>query len=134
MKGELLIERRGHAGLVTLNRPRALNALTREMCLALHRQLALWARDDGVKLVVIAGAGERAFCAGGDVRALYEDRQAGGRERFDFYRDEYRLNAAIKRYPKPYVALMDGICLQVLLTGTPYDEGYAREVLARMIP
>lgn len=111
MTSELLIERRGDAGLVTLNRPRALNALTREMCLALHGQLALWARDDAVKLVVIAGAGDRAFCAGGDVRALYDDRQAGGRERFDFYRDEYRLNAAIKRFPKPYVALMDGIVM-----------------------
>lgn len=111
MTAELLLERLGAVGRITLNRPQALNALTRAMCRALHAQLAAWARDDAVKVVVIDGAGERAFCAGGDIRALYADRQAGGNERFAFYRDEYRLNAFIKRYPKPYVALMDGIVM-----------------------
>lgn len=111
MTAELVCERIGGMGRIVLNRPQALNALTRDMCRALHDRLAGWARDEAVKLVVIAGAGERAFCAGGDVRALYADRQAGGSERFAFYRDEYRLNAFIKRYSKPYVALLDGIVM-----------------------
>jgi enoyl-CoA hydratase len=106
-----LFERLGHAGRITLNRPQALNALSHEMCRVLHAQLAEWARDDAVGLVIIDGAGGRAFCAGGDVRALYADWQAGGQARFGFYRDEYRLNAFIKRYPKPYVALVDGIVM-----------------------
>src|SRR3546814_10440322 len=78
------------------------------MSRAMQERLADWAVDDAVKLVVIDGAGERAFSAGGDVRALYRSWQAGrDAERIDFYRDEYRLNAFIKRYPKPYVALID---------------------------
>jgi enoyl-CoA hydratase len=107
----VLFERLGQAGRITLNRPQALNALSHEMCRALHARLAEWARDDAVGLVIIDGAGGRAFCAGGDVRALYADWQAGGDARFRFYRDEYRLNAFIKRYPKPYVALIDGIVM-----------------------
>src|SRR3546814_21004385 len=82
------------------------------MSRAMQERLADWAVDDAVKLVVIDGAGERAFSAGGDVRALYRSWQAGrDAERIDFYRDEYRLNAFIKRYPKPYVALIDGIVM-----------------------
>ena len=111
MTGDVLFDRLGRAGRITLNRPQALNALSHEMCRALHAGLAEWARDDAVGLVIIDGAGERAFCAGGDVRALYADWQAGGDARFGFYRDEYRLNAFIKRYPKPYVALVDGIVM-----------------------
>ena len=72
MTADVLFERRGAAGLITLNRPKALNALTREMCLAMSARLAQWAADDAVKTVVIRGTGERAFCAGGDIRALYE--------------------------------------------------------------
>ena len=109
---EILFQRRGAAGVVTLNRPKALNAVTHEMVRALARQLESWAHDAAVTRVIITAAGERAFSAGGDIRALYElgkaGRQAG---MLTFWRDEYPLNAMIKRYPKPYVALIDGIVM-----------------------
>jgi enoyl-CoA hydratase len=109
---EILFERRGAAGLVTLNRPKALNAVTHGMVLALRAQLDDWANDPAVTRVVIAGAGERAFSAGGDIRAIYDLGIAG---RYDdemqFWRDEYPLNAAIKSFRKPYVALIDGIVM-----------------------
>jgi enoyl-CoA hydratase len=111
---DILFERRGRLALVTLNREKALNALTLGMVRALHRQLDAWAADDGVAIVAIRGAGEKAFCAGGDIRALYEAGRPGGdrgRANFEFYHDEYLMNAAIKRYPKPYVALMDGVVM-----------------------
>ncbi len=108
---EILFENRGAVGLITLNRPKALNALTHGMVVAMHAQLKDWADDDTVWCVVIQGAGERAFCAGGDIRALYESGKAGTRYIFDFYRDEYLLNAYIKHYPKPYMALMSGIVM-----------------------
>jgi len=108
MGGDILFERRGHAGVITLNRPRALNAHTHGMAVAMHRRLEEWALDDGVALVVVRGAGDRAFCAGGDIRALrrvcMEDPDMCRR----FYWDEYRLIALIHDYPKPYVALMHG--------------------------
>ncbi|MDR3500401.1 MAG: enoyl-CoA hydratase/isomerase family protein [Parvibaculum sp.] len=106
---EVLFERRGAAGIVTLNRPKALNALTLGMVRAMHPQLKAWAADDAVKLVIVEGAGEKAFSAGGDIRALHDWGKAGDRNVIDFYREEYRLNAYIKAYPKPYVALMNGI-------------------------
>lgn len=109
---EILIERRGEAGLVTLNRPRALNALTLGMVRALHAALDAWAADSAVTRVAIAGAGGRAFCAGGDIRRLYELGRAGRTdEALAFWREEYALNVRIKRYPKPYVALIDGIVM-----------------------
>jgi enoyl-CoA hydratase len=108
---EILFERRGAIGLVTLNRPKALNALTHDMCLGLKARLDLWARHPGVQSVVIQGAGDRAFCAGGDIRTLYESGKAGTSYAFDFYRDEYLLNAAIKHFPKPYVALIRGFVM-----------------------
>jgi len=108
---EVLFERRGSAGLITLNRPKALNALTHAMCLAMRAQLKGWAADDAVKTVVVQGAGEKAFCAGGDIRSLYESGKAGTPYALDFYRDEYILNALIKHYPKPYVALISGIVM-----------------------
>jgi enoyl-CoA hydratase len=108
---EVLFASHGAIGLITLNRPKALNALTHEMCVAMKAQLDLWARDGGVKAVVIQGAGERAFCAGGDIRSLYESGKAGTPYALDFYRDEYILNAAIKHYPKPYIALVQGIVM-----------------------
>jgi enoyl-CoA hydratase len=113
MSGEAdtLFERRGAVGLITLNRPKALNALTHAMCLEIHAKLKEWANDDSVGCVVIRGAGERAFCAGGDIRALYESGRARTSYIFDFYRDEYLLNATIKHYPKPYVALISGIVM-----------------------
>jgi enoyl-CoA hydratase len=108
---EVLFEKRGAIGLITLNRPKALNALTRDMTLAMKAQLDAWAGDDAVKTVVVQGAGDRAFCAGGDIRSLYESGKAGTSYALDFYRDEYLLDAAIKHYPKPYVALISGIVM-----------------------
>ena len=81
------------------------------MCVAMKAQLAAWARDDAVKCVVIQGEGERAFCAGGDIRTLYDSGKAGTPYALEFYRDEYLLNAAIKHYPKPYIALIRGIVM-----------------------
>src|SRR6478735_3232667 len=104
---DILFERRGAAGIVTLNRPKALNAVTRDMVRALARQLRAWEGDAAVTRVVIRAAGERAFSAGGDIRALYELGRAGRQQEMrTFWRDEYPLNAHIKRYPKPYVALI----------------------------
>ncbi len=108
---DILFERRGRIALVTLNRPKALNALTLEMCRALEAELKAYADDPAVAAVVVQGAGDRAFCAGGDIRRLYDEGKAGGGYPFDFYRDEYRLNALIFHFPKPYVALMDGIVM-----------------------
>ena len=107
-----MFERRGAAGLVTLNRPQALNAVTHAMVKALRAQLDAWADDAGVTRVIIQAAGERAFSAGGDVRALTDLGKAGQHdEALQFWRDEYPLNAAIKTYRKPYVALIDGIVM-----------------------
>ncbi|HLA20175.1 MAG TPA: enoyl-CoA hydratase/isomerase family protein [Pseudolabrys sp.] len=109
---EILFERRGVAAIVTLNRPQALNALSRVMVLALRAQLDGWAADAAVKRVVIQAAGGRAFCAGGDIREIYDLHKAGRiEEAIDFWRHEYPLNAAIKHYPKPYIALVDGLVM-----------------------
>ncbi|MCX5384150.1 enoyl-CoA hydratase/isomerase family protein [Streptomyces sp. NBC_00083] len=108
---EILLSTEGHAAHVTLNRPRALNALTHAMVLRIDEALSAWERDPAVETVVIRGAGERGLCAGGDIRSIYEDARTGGTASADFWRDEYRLNAHIARYRKPYVALMDGIVM-----------------------
>jgi enoyl-CoA hydratase len=109
---DILFARRGAAGIVTLNRPKALNAVTHEMVRALARQLDAWAGDGAVSRVIVAAAGEKAFSAGGDIRALYELGKAGRQtEALTFFREEYTLNTAIKRYPKPYVSLIDGIVM-----------------------
>ncbi|WP_328296857.1 enoyl-CoA hydratase/isomerase family protein [Streptomyces sp. NBC_00435] len=107
----VLLRTEGHAAYITLNRPRALNALTHPMALRIGGALAAWEDDPAVETVVIAGAGERGLCAGGDIRAIHADARAGGTASADFWRDEYRLNARIARYSKPYVALMDGIVM-----------------------
>ena len=109
---EILFDRRGAAGLVTLNRPQALNAVTHEMVRKLAQMLAAWADDHAVTRVVVSAAGERAFSAGGDLRAIYELRQAGRiEEALAYWRDEYRLNATIKHYRKPYLSLIDGVVM-----------------------
>jgi enoyl-CoA hydratase len=107
---DILFERKGRLGLITMNRPKALNALTHEMSLALDRQLKLWATDPKIAAVAIVGAGDRAFCAGGDIRALYQSGPKGELTQ-EFYWNEYRMNRRIFRYPKPYVALMNGITM-----------------------
>ena len=108
---ELLAEVRGRAGILTLNRPRNLNALTHGMILAMTETLQQWAGDPQVDLVVLTGAGERGLCAGGDIVALYYDGFEGGLGGARMWADEYALNLAIARYPKPFVALMHGLVL-----------------------
>jgi enoyl-CoA hydratase len=111
-ESEILFERRGAAGVVTLNRPQALNAVTHAMVRALRIQLDDWADDPAITRVVVSAAGERAFSAGGDIRALYELGKAGRHEEaLQFWRDEYPLNAVIKNFRKPYVSLIDGIVM-----------------------
>jgi enoyl-CoA hydratase len=108
---EVLFENRGALGLITLNRPKALNALTGAMCIAIDTQLVRWRDDDAIRAVIIRGAGERAFCAGGDVRTLYEAALGGATNMTDFYRREYCMNARIKHFPKPFIALLHGIVM-----------------------
>ena len=109
LEPEILFDRRGAGGIVTLNRPKALNALTHDMVRRLAVQLEAWKTDDAVTRVIIRANGERAFCAGGDLRGVTT--RSKEKEALVFFQDEYRLNAAIKRYPKPYVALIDGIVM-----------------------
>ena len=108
---EVLFERSGRLGVVTLNRPRAVNALTAGMASAMLEQLTLWADDDAVAAVLVRGAGDRGLCAGGDIVAIYRDMLDGGDATADFWAEEYRLNLLISEYPKPYVAFMDGLVL-----------------------
>jgi enoyl-CoA hydratase len=109
---EILFERRGAAGLVTLNRPQALNAVTLIMVRALRQQLDSWRDDPGVTRVVITGTGGRAFSAGGDLRQVYELGRSGRQdEALVYWREEYALNSVIKNYPKPYVALLEGVVM-----------------------
>ncbi len=107
-QAEVLISQSGGIGKIVLNRPKALNALTLDMCHAIEGQMRAWATDDTVRAVVVRGAGEKAFCAGGDIRRLADK---SSDYPFRFWRDEYRLNGLIKHYPKPYVALVDGISM-----------------------
>ncbi|WP_434384940.1 enoyl-CoA hydratase/isomerase family protein [Melittangium boletus] len=114
---DVLLETRGPLGLVTLNRPKALNALDLGMIRALAPALEDWAARPEVRAVVVRGAGGRAFCAGGDVRAVAsavaQDTREPGGEPFAraFFREEYALNQRIHHFPKPYVSLVDGICM-----------------------
>ena len=108
---EILTRIDGRVGFVTLNRPKAINSLTQDMVTAMDATLTDWADDDRVGAVVVAGAGDRGLCAGGDVVAIYHSAQADGAQARQFWFDEYRLNARIGRFPKPYVALMDGIVM-----------------------
>ena len=109
---DIRFERRGAAGLVTLDRPHALNAVSLAMVRALTRQLAEWEHDPAVTRVIVAAGGGRAFSAGGDLRALYDLGRAGRyEEALGYFREEYALNDRIKRYRKPYVALIDGIVM-----------------------
>ncbi|MGD9802261.1 MAG: enoyl-CoA hydratase/isomerase family protein [Hyphomicrobiaceae bacterium] len=110
-ESEVLIRIEGRAGRITLNRPKALNALTLGMVREIWTSLLAWKDDPPVQLVILDGAGDRAFCAGGDVLTLYESRAEGSGLARTFWREEYRLNALIHRYPKPIVAMMDGIVM-----------------------
>ena len=110
-ESHVLLRTEGRAGFITLNRPRAINALTHPMVRRIDEALTRWEGDPDVETVVIEGAGERGLCAGGDIRAIHDDARAGGTASTEFWRDEYRLNARIARFGKPYVAFMDGIVM-----------------------
>lgn len=108
---EVLTEVDGNVGLITLNRPKAINSLNQPMIDALSAVLTDWARDDKVRAVLLSGAGERGLCAGGDVVSIYHSARKDGVEARRFWRDEYQLNAQISEFAKPYVAVMDGIVM-----------------------
>jgi len=108
---EILLDIRNHIAFLTLNRPAALNALSRDMLGELAATMRTCADDPAVYAVLIQGAGEKAFCAGGDVRALYQSYLDGGTLHEEFFTEEYRLDYFLHRYRKPYVALMDGIVM-----------------------
>ncbi len=112
MSDDIHIRKAGRAGRITLNRPKALNALTYQMCLAIEAALDDWTTDDDVALIIIDAVGDKAFCAGGDIADMYATAKAGD---FDFGRrfwaDEYRLNAKIFNFPKPYAAFMQGFTM-----------------------
>ncbi len=106
------IRQQGRAGRITLNRPKALNALTYDMIRAIEAALDAWRDDDAVKLILIDAIGDRAFCAGGDIADLYRTGTAGdfayGQQ---FWRDEYRMNAKLAEYPKPVVSFLQGFTM-----------------------
>ena len=108
---EVIVRIEGAAGRLTLNRPRALNALTAGMCETINEALLGWLQDDKVQLVLIDHAGERGFCAGGDIRKVAVSGQGDGVEARRFFTTEYRMNELLFRYPKPVVAIMDGITM-----------------------
>ncbi|ANI41595.1 enoyl-CoA hydratase/isomerase family protein [Mycolicibacterium vaccae] len=108
---DVLVTAAGGLGRITLNRPKAINSLTHPMVETIARTLTAWETDDAVDAVVVSGAGDRGLCAGGDVVAIYHDAKTGGSGSRRFWHDEYLLNAYIGRYPKPYVAVMNGITM-----------------------
>jgi enoyl-CoA hydratase len=110
-EGDLIVRREGSAGVIRLNRPKALNAMTLEMSLGIDAALDRFESDPAIAVVVLEGAGERGLCAGGDIRGLYESSRAGGDLGKVFWRQEYIMNARIAKFPKPYVAFMDGLVM-----------------------
>jgi enoyl-CoA hydratase len=111
MTDDVLYARDGHLGRIRLNRPRVINVLNDDMVTSVMTQLDDWATDDSVSAVSVEGAGERGLCAGGDVRVLRAAVMAGSLDALHFWAHEYRMNAAIGAYPKPFVAFMDGIVM-----------------------
>lgn len=111
LDNDLIVCRDGAAGIIRLNRPKTINALTLEMTRGIFTALDAFETDPGVSLVLLEGAGERGLCAGGDIRGLYESAKAGGDLGPVFWQEEYILNARIPEFPKPYVAYMDGLVM-----------------------
>lgn len=111
MINDVLMTQEGDLGMITLNRPQVLNALTLPMVRALQQQLDAWSTDDSIHAVIIQSAGGKAFCAGGDVRWLYEAGKQGNPDQLRFFSEEYHLNKTIHYYKKPYIALMDGLTM-----------------------
>jgi len=110
-EGDLIVRREGSAGIIRLNRPRAINAVTLEMFRGVDKALDQFEAEAAVSLVLLEGAGDRGLCAGGDIRALYDSSQVKGDLGKILWREEYILNARIAKFPKPYVAFMDGIVM-----------------------
>ncbi|NXJ03429.1 HIBCH protein, partial [Odontophorus gujanensis] len=108
---DVLLQKKGDAGIITLNRPKVLNALSLPMIRQIYPQIKAWEQDPETFLIIIKGAGEKAFCAGGDVRAIADAGRAGDRLIQDYFREEYTLNNAVGTCKKPYVALIDGITM-----------------------
>lgn len=111
MTEEILFERRGEWGFVTLNRPQALNALTPGMVKSFREHLVRWDADPAIRAILVKGAGDRAFCAGADIRWLYNNARSRPADALAFFHEEYRNNAQIHRLTKPYVALIDGVVM-----------------------
>ncbi len=111
MTQDILFTQKGQLGIITLNRPHALNALTLAMIKATQKHLLSWKQDDSIKAIVIHAVPGTAFCAGGDVRWLYQLKGEGFEQQMEFFWHEYRLNHFIHHLGKPYVALMDGITM-----------------------
>ncbi|CAN5344119.1 enoyl-CoA hydratase/isomerase family protein [soil metagenome] len=111
MSSDVIVRRDGAAGIIRLNRPKAINALTVEMVREIMPGLDAFEADPGVSLVLLEGAGDRGLCAGGDIRGLYESAKVHGDLGAVFWREEYILNARIPEFPKPYVAYMDGLVM-----------------------
>ena len=108
---EVIFEVAGPVGHIRLNKPETLNSLTPAMCAAMHETLEAWAADDRIRVVVVTGEGERAFCAGGDVRRVCEVGREDPVRAREFFAVEYAMDAAIMKFPKPYVSLIDGIVM-----------------------
>ncbi len=110
-EGDLIVRREGSAGVIRLNRPKAINAMTLEMSLGIDAALDRFESDPAIAVVLLEGAGERGLCAGGDIRGLYDSSRTGGDLGKIFWRQEYIMNARIAKFPKPYVAFMDGLVM-----------------------
>src|SRR4051795_3927782 len=108
---DLIVRREGAVGVIRLNRPKAINAVTLEMFRDIDKALDHFERDPAIGLILLEGAGERGLCAGGDIRALFESSKVKGDLGKILWREEYILNARIAKFPKPYVAFMDGIVM-----------------------
>jgi enoyl-CoA hydratase len=111
LNGDVLVRELGALRHVTLNRPKALNAVTLDMAVTITALFYSWASDPAVGAVLLDGSGDRAFCAGGDIRALYDAAKSGGDLPEKFWATEYQLNVLIARYPKPVIAVMDGLVM-----------------------
>ncbi|RYG00231.1 MAG: enoyl-CoA hydratase/isomerase family protein, partial [Caulobacteraceae bacterium] len=108
---DVLTRIEGRVGRITLNRPQALHALTTDMCQVMTEVLLAWREDPAVELVLLDHAGERGFCAGGDIRMLAESGAGDGKAAREFFFIEYRLNHLLFEYPKPVAVIMDGITM-----------------------
>ena len=108
---EVFFEKKGSLGLITLNRPEALNALTLNMVRLIHPTLKKWEEDNEIKTVAVTAVGDKAFCAGGDIRALYDWGKNNDKKATGFYYEEYQLNQLIKSYTKPYISFVNGIVM-----------------------